>query len=64
MAKYKAYPEYKDSEHNFVRTIPKHWGKSTVGAISSVIDPQPDHRAPVICDDGSGYWPARLKRWW
>lgn len=55
MAKYKAYPEYKDSEHNFVRTIPKHWGKSTVGAISSVIDPQPDHRAPVICDDGSGY---------
>ncbi|PMM66289.1 restriction endonuclease subunit S [Vibrio splendidus] len=53
--RYKAYPEYKDSENRFVQHIPKHWSRVIVGGVSDVIDPQPDHRAPAIAKDGQGF---------
>ena len=53
--KYQVYSEYKDSGHRFVGEIPGRWTRRIVGSLSDVIDPQPDHRAPAICNDGQGF---------
>ncbi|WJG22304.1 restriction endonuclease subunit S [Vibrio furnissii] len=55
MGKYQAYPEYNHSGNEFVGVLPARWERCTVGSVSNVIDPQPDHRAPEICSDGEGF---------
>jgi len=55
MAKYEKYAEYKDSGIEWLGEIPSHWQVSYVGVVSDVIDPQPDHRAPAISEDGEGF---------
>ncbi|WP_049067786.1 restriction endonuclease subunit S [Acinetobacter baumannii] len=55
MAKYQKYTEYKDSGVEWLEKIPSHWKASYVGVVSDVIDPQPDHRAPAISENGDGF---------
>ncbi|EPF6234793.1 restriction endonuclease subunit S [Acinetobacter baumannii] len=55
MAKYQKYTEYKDSGVEWLEKIPRHWKASYVGVVSDVIDPQPDHRAPAISENGDGF---------
>ncbi|WP_180057432.1 MULTISPECIES: restriction endonuclease subunit S [unclassified Acinetobacter] len=55
MAKYEKYTEYQDSGVEWLGEIPSHWQASYVGVLSDVIDPQPDHRAPAISEDGEGF---------
>ncbi|MCU4579589.1 restriction endonuclease subunit S [Acinetobacter gyllenbergii] len=55
MAKYQKYAEYKDSGVEWLRELPNHWKASYVGVVSDVIDPQPDHRAPTISENGNGF---------
>ncbi|HEC73941.1 MAG TPA: restriction endonuclease subunit S [Methylophaga aminisulfidivorans] len=55
VGKYRAYPEYKETGHRFIGEIPSSWTRRILGSVSDVIDPQPDHRAPSICNDGEGF---------
>ncbi|NLP55154.1 restriction endonuclease subunit S [Acinetobacter baumannii] len=55
MSKYQKYTEYKDSGVEWLEKIPSHWKASYVGVVSDVIDPQPDHRAPAISENGDGF---------
>ena len=55
MTKYRKYAEYKDSGVEWLEKIPSHWKASYVGVVSDVIDPQPDHRAPAISENGDGF---------
>lgn len=51
MVSFPKYEIYKDSKTVF-REIPAHWDTVRLGYISDVIDPQPDHRAPAIANEG------------
>ncbi|WP_201624072.1 restriction endonuclease subunit S [Psychrobacter immobilis] len=55
MAKYQEYEEYKDSGVEWFKKIPIGWSYTYVGIVSDVIDPQPDHRAPAISQNGEGF---------
>ena len=55
MAKYQEYEEYKDSGVEWFKKIPMGWSYTYVGIVSDVIDPQPDHRAPAISQNGEGF---------
>jgi len=47
--------EMKDSGIEWIGKIPVSWKLTKIGYISSVIDPQPDHRAPKIDENGYPY---------
>ena len=47
--------EMKDSKTKYIGNIPKGWKISRLGYESDVIDPQPDHRAPEIDENGYPY---------
>lgn len=51
----KKYESYKDSGVGFVDEIPQHWKMGRLGFVAKVIDPQPDHRAPALVEDGYPY---------
>lgn len=53
--KYQQYEEYKDSGVEWFKKIPMGWSYTYVGIVSDVIDPQPDHRAPAISQNGEGF---------
>lgn len=55
MNKYVTYSEYKCSGHQFIPDIPTLWKRAVLSSISDIIDPQPDHRAPAICNSDSGF---------
>ena len=45
----------KDSGVEWIGEIPEHWEVKRLGVITDVIDPQPDHRAPKMDDNGLPY---------
>lgn len=45
----------KDSGVEWIGEIPEHWEVKRLGNITKVIDPQPDHRAPKIDENGLPY---------
>ena len=47
--------ETKNSGFDWIGNIPKDWKLSRLGFESDVIDPQPDHRAPEIDENGYPY---------
>lgn len=49
------YSTYYDSGNLHVGAIPEGWQRRVLGAVSDVIDPQPDHRAPAIVENGEGF---------
>jgi type I restriction enzyme S subunit len=51
----KAYPAYKEIGIEWLGKIPAHFSLTRLGYESDVIDPQPDHRAPAIDENGLPY---------
>lgn len=45
----------KNSGVEWMGETPIHWQATYVGIVSDVIDPQPDHRAPAISENGEGF---------
>ncbi len=48
MSHYQPYSAYKDSGVEWLGEVPEHWLVKRVCHVASVIDPQPDHRAPAL----------------
>jgi type I restriction enzyme, S subunit len=42
----------KESGIEWLGMVPVHWGISTLGSVTDVIDPNPSHRNPIYVDDG------------
>lgn len=55
VGKYNSYPQYAYFSSEYIGLIPLGWSRTVVGAVSDVIDPQPDHRAPSLCREGEGF---------
>ncbi len=53
--KFKSYARYKDSGVEWLGGVPEHWDVIKLQRICTVIDPQPDHRAPSLDESGGGF---------
>lgn len=54
-ARYKPYPAYKPSGVEWLGDFPVGWTVKPIGSVADVIDPQPDHRAPSLNENGTGF---------
>ena len=45
----------KDSGVEWLGEVPSSWRHTYLSIVADVIDPQPDHRAPAISEDGEGF---------
>jgi len=49
------YSEFRKVGVKWFMELPSHWAYGRLQTVAGVIDPQPDHRAPALAEDGQGF---------